>query len=36
MRIYSTKNLGIVVMSNSTGSYRFQPVFTHLAGITRP
>jgi CubicO group peptidase (beta-lactamase class C family) len=36
LRIYPTKDLGFVVMSNSTSSYRFQPVFAHLAGLTWP
>jgi CubicO group peptidase (beta-lactamase class C family) len=36
MRIYPEKNLGIVVMSNSTTSYRFQPVFARVAGLTWP
>jgi CubicO group peptidase (beta-lactamase class C family) len=36
MRIYPAKDLGIVVMSNSTASYHFQPVFTRLARLTWP
>jgi hypothetical protein len=36
MRIYPEKDLGIIAMSNSTSSYRFQPVFDQLAGLDWP
>jgi hypothetical protein len=36
MRIYPTKDLGIIVMSNGTNSYRFQPLFAHLANLAWP
>jgi CubicO group peptidase (beta-lactamase class C family) len=36
MRIYPAKDLGIVVMSNSTTSYGFPPVFAQIADLDWP
>jgi hypothetical protein len=32
MRLYPDRNLGIVVMTNSTTTYRFDPLFRQLVG----
>jgi CubicO group peptidase (beta-lactamase class C family) len=34
MRMYPERGLGIVIMSNSTTTYDFEPVFAHLAGAS--
>src|SRR5215218_7179106 len=34
MRVYPDRGLGIVIMSNSTTTYDFEPVFAHLAGAS--
>jgi CubicO group peptidase (beta-lactamase class C family) len=36
MRLYPERNLGIVVMTNSTTSYRFDPLFRFLIGASWP
>lgn len=36
MRLYPADDLGVVVMSNSTASYRFAPVFAYLSGLAWP
>ena len=32
MRLYPTRRLGVVVMTNSTKTYDFEPLFALLAG----
>jgi hypothetical protein len=32
--MYPDRGLGIVIMSNSTTTYDFEPVFAHLAGAS--
>ena len=36
MRLNPDRNLGLVVMTNSTTSYRFDPVFQHLIATRWP
>ena len=36
MRLYPERNLGIVVMTNSTTTYQFDPLFRQLTGVAWP